>query len=104
MSANRYIPAANYIAHQIPVILAKFGLRPDISRYVLTETEQGAAWLFIVLEVSPHDQLSDYGSSDVMNALSISLNGIPVVVSRSNGLRYAVLLSSRSLQNRISSS
>jgi hypothetical protein len=104
MSANRYLPAANYIAHQIPVILAKFGLRPDISRFVLTETEQGAAWLFIVLEVSLHDQLSDYGSSDVMNALSISLNGIPVVLSRSNGLRYAVLLSSPSLQNRISTS
>jgi hypothetical protein len=101
MSASRYLPAANYIAHQIPDILAKFGLRPDISRFVLTETEQGAAWLFIVLEVSLHDQLDDYANSDVMNALSVSLNGIPVVVSRSNGLRYAILLSSSSTQNRI---
>jgi hypothetical protein len=101
MRANRYLPAANFIAHQIPGILAKYGLRPDISRFVLTETEQGAAWLFIVLEVSLHDQLDDYANSDVMNALSISFNGIPVLLSRSNGLRYAVLLSSTSMQNRM---
>jgi hypothetical protein len=103
MSANRYLPAANYIAHQIPVILAKYGLRPDISRFVLTETES-ATWLFIVLEVNPYDQLDDYANSDVINALSISLNGIPIVLSRSNGLRYAVLLRSSSIQSRFRSS
>jgi hypothetical protein len=102
MSANRYLPAANYIAHQIPDILAKYGLRPDISRFVLTETEQGAAWLFIVLEVSLHDQYDDYANLDVLNALSVSLKGLPVVLSRLNGLRYAVLLSSSGIHNRIS--
>lgn len=102
MSANRYLPAANYIAQKIPAILAKYGLTPDISRCLLTETEQGTAWLFIVLEVSLHDQLDDYSNSDMLHALSGSLSGIPVVISRSNGLRYAVLLSSSSIQNRIS--
>jgi hypothetical protein len=97
MSATRYLPAAHYIAQQIPGILAKNGLTPDISRFVLTETEQGTAWLFIVLEVNHHDQLDDYTNSDMLHVLSISLNGTPVVVSRSNGLRYAVLLSSSSI-------
>jgi hypothetical protein len=45
--------------------------------------------------------LDDYANSDVMNALSVSLNGIPVVIIRSNGLRYAILLSSSSAHNRI---
>jgi hypothetical protein len=46
--------------------------------------------------------LDNYAKSDVMNALSISLNGIPVVVSRSVGLVNAILLRSISIQNRIS--
>jgi hypothetical protein len=94
MSVNRYLPAARYVAQAIPGILAECGLKPFISRYVLTETQQGNAWLFAVLEVSPQNHLEDYASPEVLHYLSTALHGLPVVISESYGLRYAVLLSS----------
>ena len=100
MSVNRYLSAARYIARVIPGILDQCGLKPFISRYVLTETEQGNAWLFIVLEVSPEQPLEDYAASDVLTYLSTTLHGLPVVISDSYGLRYAVLLGSPNLQKR----
>jgi hypothetical protein len=92
MTVNRYLPAARYVAQAFPGLLAKRGLRPFISRFVLTETEQGNVWLFIVLEVNDYPE--DYTAADVLNYLSTSLHGLPVVISESYGLRYAVLLGS----------
>lgn len=94
MSANRYLPAARYVAQAIPGILAERGLKPFISRFVLTETRQGDAWLFVVLEVSPLQSVEDYAASDMLDYLSARLHGLPVVISNSYGMRYAVLLSS----------
>jgi hypothetical protein len=94
MSATRYLPAARTVAQAIPGILAERGLKSFISRFVLTETEQGNAWLFIVLEVSPQQPLEDYAAPEVLDYLSTALLGLPVVISSSYGLRYAVLLSS----------
>ena len=94
MSAQRYLPAARVVAQAIPVILAQRGLKPFISRYVLTETEQGNAWLFVVLEVSPQEHPEDYAASDVLHYLSTALYGLPVMISNSYGMRYAVLLGS----------
>lgn len=100
MSVSRYLPAASYVAQAFPGILAQRGLKPFISRYVLTETEQGNAWLFVVLEVNPTDFPEDYATSDICYYLSRALNGLPVVISESYGLRYAVLLGSRDLLTR----
>jgi hypothetical protein len=97
MSVSRYLPAARQVAREIPGILAQCGLKPFISRYVLTETQQGNAWLFVVLEVSPLQCLEDYAASDVLDYLSTALHGLPVVISVSYGLRYAVLLGSPNL-------
>lgn len=94
MNIQHYLPAARLVAEVIPDFLAKIGLKPFISRFVLTETQQGNAWLFIVLEVDPLSHLEDYGSAEVLKYLSTSLNGMPVVISNSYGMRYAVLLSS----------
>ncbi|MBN2549502.1 MAG: hypothetical protein JXB15_10115 [Anaerolineales bacterium] len=94
MSAHRYLPAARYVAQAFPGILAERGLRPFISRFVLTETQQGDAWLFVVLEVSPEQPLEDYAAPEVLDYLSTALHGLPVVISNSYGMRYAVLLSS----------
>ena len=94
MSVARYLAAARTVAQTMPAILAQRGLNPFISRFVLTETEQGNAWLFVVLEVSPLEPLEDYAAPDVVEHLSAALHGLPVVVSASYGLRYAVLLSS----------
>jgi hypothetical protein len=99
MSVKRYLPAARYVAKTIPGLLANLGLNPFISRYVLTETEQGAAWLFIVLEVNAENEQGNYSDTAVLSELSTRLHGLPVVSSRSYGLRYAVLLSSLSLLN-----
>ncbi len=94
MSANRYLPAARSVARAIPEILAQRGLKPPISRFVLTETGQGAAWLFIILDVSPRDRLVEtYAASDVLRHLSTAFHGHPVVFSNSEGFGYAVLLS-----------
>jgi len=102
MSVNRYLPAARSVAQAIPGILAQCGLKPLISRFVLTETERGAAWLFVVLDVSPLDLVVEaYAASDVLHYLSTALHGHPVVInSNSDGLRYAVLLGSPNLLKR----
>ena len=94
MSADRYLAAARTVARAIPGILAQRGLTPFISRFVLTETEQGHAWLFVVLEIGPQQPLEDYAADDVLEYLSTALHGLPVVMSDSYGLRYAVLLGS----------
>ena len=100
MSVNRYLPAARYVARIIPGILAQLGLNPFISRFVLTETGRGAAWLFVVLEVNPLNYLEEYASSDILHYLSTALHGLPVLISNSYGLRYAVLLSSPNFLKR----
>jgi len=97
MSVDRYLPAARHVAQAIPGILAQRGLKPFISRCVLTETQHGHTWLFVVLEVSPLQPLEEYVSADVLDYLSRALHGLPVVVSDSYGLRYAVLLGSPNL-------
>lgn len=97
MSANRYLPAARFVAQAIPGILAQRGLNPFISRFVLTETQEGNAWLFVVLEVDPLNHLEDYAASELLHYISTSFNGLPVVISNSYGLRYAVLLGSQNL-------
>jgi hypothetical protein len=94
MSVNRYLPAALNVAQAFPGILAQHGLKPFISRFVLTETQQGNAWLFVVLEVGPLSHPEDYAVPEVLHYLSKALHGLPVVISESYGLRYAVLLGS----------
>jgi hypothetical protein len=94
MSATRYLSAAHYVAQTIPGILVQLGLKPLINRFVLTETERGDAWLFVVLEDDHLPSQEDYASSEVLNYLSTAFQGLPVVFSNTYGLRYAVLLSS----------
>ena len=101
MSAQRYLPAARNAAQTIPATLAQRGLKPFISRCVLTETERGAAWLFIALVIGPQEHSEDYAASDVLHDLSTALQGLPVVISNTDGLRYAVLLGSPNLLNRL---
>jgi hypothetical protein len=59
LGTNRYLPAAQNVAQAIPGILAEQGLDPLISRFVLTETERGDAWLFVVMD----DSIYECGSS-----------------------------------------
>ena len=93
MSVHRYLPAAQNIAQAIPGILAEQGLEPFISRYVLTETARGDAWLFVVMDDSVLEFLESYSANSVISSLSKAFHGHPVLFSNSYGLRYAVLLS-----------
>jgi hypothetical protein len=92
MSANQYLASAKTIAQTIPGILADLGLAPLISRFVLSETDQGDVWLFIVMDDSILESLEYYAANYVLDQLSAALFGHPVVFSRSSGVRYAVLL------------
>jgi hypothetical protein len=94
MSANRYLSAAQAVAEAFPGFLANQGLDPLISRYVLTETERGDAWLFVVLDDSILEFLESYAATSVLDYLSASLHEHLVIFSNSLGLRYAILLSS----------
>lgn len=93
MSANRYLSAAQIVAQRIPGILTRQGLDPLINRYVLTETEQGNAWLFVVMDDRIIEDVETYAAPSVLSRLSTELHGHLVAFSYSNGLRYAVLLS-----------
>jgi hypothetical protein len=101
LSANRYLPAAQNVAYAIPGILAELGLDPLISRFVLTETERGEAWLFVVMDDSILEFLESYAATSVLSHLSAALHGHLVMFSNSLGLRYAVLLGSPNLLRRI---
>lgn len=92
MSANRYLPAAESIAQAIPGILAEQGLNPLISRFVLTETEHGDAWLFVVMDDSVSEFLESYAAAGVLAYLSGAFQGHRVLFSNSYGLRYAIHL------------
>lgn len=93
MSAIRYLSAAQTVAEAIPGLLASQGLDPLISRYVLTETGQGDAWLFVVMDDSVLKSLNAYAASPVLEFLSAALHEHLVIFSNSLGLRYAILLS-----------
>ena len=93
MSANRYLSAAENVAQALPCILVEEGLDPLISRFVLTETEGGDAWLFVVLDDSVSEFLESYAAPNVLSHLSTALQGHQVMFSNSYGLRYAVRLS-----------
>ena len=93
MSANRYLSAAENVAQALPCILVEEGLDPLISRFVLTETEGGDAWLFVVLDDSVSEFLESYAAPNVLSHLSAALQGHQVMFSNSYGLRYAVRLS-----------
>ena len=94
MSANRYLAAAQNVANAFPGILTEQGLNPLISRFVLTETGQGDAWLFVVMDDSVLEFLESYASTSVLSNLSSALHGHLVLFSNSYGFRYAVILGS----------
>lgn len=99
MNAKRYLPAAQNVARAFPAILVEQGLDPVISRFVLTETQQGDAWLFVALDDRISEYLESYSAPGVLSQLSTALGGHLVVFSNSYGLRYAVRLSPSRMPN-----
>jgi hypothetical protein len=93
LSVKRYLTAAQNVAQSIPELLIEQGLKPEINCYFLTETAQGAVWLFVVMDNCVLDFLEAYTEKNVLSHLSAALHGHPVMYSSRDGLRYAVLLS-----------
>lgn len=91
----RYITQANNIVRVIPHVLRQRGLESYIQRCVITQTPQGATWLFTVMDTSQIQRLELYESPDLLHQISTVLRGRPVLISNHSGLRYAVLMSSR---------
>ena len=82
---------AERAARVIPTTMSKRGVRPLFTDWLLTESD-GCAWLFGVLDVGKLKKLEDYTRPHLLHHLSTALQGMPVFLSNSNGLRYAVLL------------
>jgi hypothetical protein len=93
MSIHRYLPAAHNLARLFPNLLAEKGLNPPINRFILTESANGDAWFFVVLNESAVEFPVSFGDSGVLSHLSTALRGRRVMFSNSYGLCYAVLLS-----------
>ena len=93
MSATRYLSAAQMAAQIIPQVLVERNLEPLLTRYVLTETSAGTAWLFAVLDAQRLPRMEAYITDETLHHISTALHGKPVLVSNNSGLRYAVLLS-----------
>jgi len=94
MSAHRYLSAAQNIAQAFPGLLSDLGLDPCIHRFYLTETDNGNAWLFVIMDDRAVEFRETYASPEVLSHLSAAFHGHRVMFSHAQGLRYAVLLGS----------
>lgn len=93
---KRYLPAAYSCAILLRhVFKNELRLAPPV-RYVLTETPEGKAYLFAVMdEANIGKSITRYTNPALLHQLSTALKGRPVYLSNTTGLRYGVLLSPR---------
>lgn len=90
-----YLSKAEDYAGRIPAVLNNRGLFPVYRRFFIADDGGGSpVWLFVEFDLSTIKRIETYLSKELIHHLSTSLDGSPVVVSNSSGLRYAVLLSS----------
>ncbi|RJP53595.1 MAG: hypothetical protein C4583_04215 [Anaerolineaceae bacterium] len=94
-ASSRYVPAAQTAAEIILEVLKSLrGTDPSlIERWVLTETNEGEALLFAVVDDLRVQSYQPWVTA--LHALSTSLRGRDVFISNTTGFRYAVLLSDR---------
>ena len=86
-----YMDSAQNARVVVNTLLQERGLQPP-TRWLLSE-RNGFVWLIGVLPVLP--KLTPYVEQDVFHSLSTALQGKPVILSNSTGMRYAVLLSAK---------
>ncbi len=89
---RRYLAQAEAAARRMVDALTARGLTPAFSDWLITD-DAGRVVLFGVLDVRRLDRVERYTSGEVIHHLRTALRGLPVGVSNSSGLRYAVLLS-----------
>lgn len=89
---HRYLPEAQQVAGRIVLALRQRELAPTIQRFLLTETEHHAVWLFAVLDRERIARMEPYLASATLHQISTLVDGRPTLLSNTTGLRYAVLL------------
>ena len=92
--SKREVRLAESIAARLPGVLSKRRLKPAFTGFYLTRT-QGLTLLFAALDTGQVEYLERYTSKELLHQMSTELGGLPVYLSNSTGLRYAVLLSAR---------
>jgi hypothetical protein len=90
--SRRYQLQAQAIANRLPKVLQQRGLAAPFSEFLLTSAE-GVVLLFAVLDVHKIQRLEAYLAPELLHHLSTDLQGRPVLLSNSSGLRYAIPLS-----------
>lgn len=90
--SRRYQLQAQAIANRLPKVLQQRGLAAPFSEFLLTSAE-GVVLLFAVLDVHKIQRLEAYIAPELLHHLSTDLQGRPVFLSNSSGLRYAIPLS-----------
>ena len=90
--SRRYQIQAQSIAKRVPQVLERRGLEAPFAEFLLTST-QGMVLLFAILDLPKVKRLEAYTTPELLHHLSTDLEGLPVIVSHSNGLRYIILFS-----------
>jgi len=89
--SRRYQLQAEIIARRLPQVLQQRGLEAPFAEFLLTST-QGMVLLFAILDLPRVRRLEAYTTPELLHHLSTDLQGLPVFLSNSNGLRYAIPL------------
>ncbi len=90
--SRRYQVQAQAIANCLPKVLQQRGLAAPFSEFLLTSV-QGIVLLFAILDLRHIQRLEAYIAPELLHHLSTALQGYPVFLSNSSGLRYAIPLS-----------
>lgn len=92
--SKREVRLAQTVAARLPEVLSKRRLTPAFAGFFVTRT-RGLTLFFAALDTGRIEYLERYTSADLLHQISTELGGLPVYVSNTTGLRYAVLLSAR---------
>src|SRR4030065_1033920 len=90
--SRRYQLQAQIVAKRLPQVLHRRGLEAPFAEFLVTST-QGMVLLFAILDLPQVRRLEAYTTPALLHHLSTDLQGLPVFLSNSNGLRYAIPLS-----------
>ena len=90
--SRRYQLQAQAVARRLPQVLQRRGLEAPFGEFLLTSV-QGMVLLFAILDLPQIRRLEAYTTPELLHHLSTDLQGLPVFLSNSNGLRYAIPLS-----------
>ena len=90
--SRRYQLQAQIVARRLPQVMQRRGLEAPFAEFLLTTT-QGMVLLFAILDLPQIKRLEAYTTPELLHHMTADLEGLPVYLSNSNGLRYAIPLS-----------